>query len=98
MPGVFKAGPGPPYRLGDGIDSFILTDDALVQHLFHVEQAARLVVGQLYHRNPGPHADHLGDVFLLDHHILLLLLAAPLLFQLLYLLADLHFLLAQLCR
>src|SRR3990170_4677424 len=53
-------------RLRDGLDSRLLTDDALVQLVLHPHQLLRLGLGELEHRDAGPHRDDVGDLLLAD--------------------------------
>src|SRR6185369_3363917 len=60
--GPAEAGPRAADRVGHGADSFVLTDDALVQPLLHVDQLLGLALEQAADRDPGPGAHYLGDV------------------------------------
>ena len=51
---------------GDGVDGFVLPDDAPVQLVFEVEQLLLLAFEQLGDRNAGPARDHAGDVVFVD--------------------------------
>ena len=93
--GVLDAGACTPDRLGDGDDRRVLADHALVQLLFHANEALRLGLGELEHRDAGPHRDDVGDLFLADLRLLGLLLCAPLLLELALLLRELALLVAQ---
>ena len=63
---ILQAGARAADRAGHGLDGLVLTDDALVQPLFHLEQLLDLALHQLADRNAGPAADDRGDVFLVD--------------------------------
>ena len=45
----------------------LLTDDPLVQLVFHPEQLRGLLLGEAVHRNTGPVGQDLGDDLLVDH-------------------------------
>jgi hypothetical protein len=66
-----------------------------MQYLFHIEQAAGFITGKLHYRDPCPHTHHLSDVLSSYLWLLLFLLTPPFLFQLLNLIFDLNFSLAQ---
>ncbi len=76
--GVFEAGAGAADGIGDGADGGILPDDALVQPLFHVQQALRLGLQHLVDRDAGPLGDHFGHVVGV-HDLVQLVFALPLL-------------------
>ncbi len=59
---VFQPGARAADRIGDGVDGFFLTDDALVQAVFHVQQFFGLGFHHLGDRNAGPLGDDLGNV------------------------------------
>ena len=44
-------------------DGFVLTDDAVVQNVFHLEQTLGFFLGQLAYRYTGPARHHLSDIF-----------------------------------
>src|SRR5215207_3965698 len=67
--------------LRDGLDRRLLTDDALVQLVLHPHQLLRLGLGELEHRDAGPHRDDVGDLLLADRGTLARLTGAPLLFH-----------------
>ena len=48
----------------DRDDRLFLTDDPVVEPLFHLDQLLDLSLHQLRDRDAGPLADHLGDVLL----------------------------------
>ena len=48
-------------RLRHGLDRVVLTDDALVQLLFHAEELGGLFLGELVDRDAGPEREHFGD-------------------------------------
>ncbi len=62
--GILQAGAGPHDRLGHRLDRLVLADDAPVQGLLEMQQLLHLALEQLAHRDAGPAADDLGDVFL----------------------------------
>ena len=64
--GSFRPGARAPDSLGDRDDRLLLADHAVVQELLHLEQSRRLVALEPLDRHAGPHADHLGDIFLGD--------------------------------
>ena len=53
-------------RLRQGCDRLFLTDDALVQRLLHEDEAARLLLGELEHRDAGGLGEHLSDQTLVN--------------------------------
>ena len=55
-----------PDGIGHRSHGLVLTDHALVQLRFHAQQLLALAFQHLRHRNPGPAADHLGDLVLGD--------------------------------
>ena len=77
---VLEAGPGAPDGLRDRLDRLVLTDDPLVQLLFHAEQLRGLFLGELVHRDAGPEREHLGDRLFVDFVEEVDALGAPLLF------------------
>ena len=95
---VFESGAGAPDGLGDGVDGLVLADDALVQDLFHLQQAGGLLLGELDHRDAGPHGHHLGDVLFRDLGLALLLAGLPLGFDAFISSSYLQFALAQFRR
>ena len=44
----------------------MLTDDPLVEFIFHAEQLLRLFFGEFVHRDTGPHRQHISNRFLVD--------------------------------
>ncbi len=56
------------------MDSFLLTNDALMQAVFHLEQLGALGFHHLAHRYAGPLRQDLGDVIYVDHFIQLVFL------------------------
>ena len=64
--GVLQAASSTTDRLGQSLNRGILTDDALVQLVFHLEQLRGLGLGQLEDRNTGRHRQNLGDIVLAD--------------------------------
>ena len=63
---VFQAGTGAADRLGDRLDGVFLTDDPLVQLVFHSQELCGLLFGQLVDRDTGPQREDLGDRFFVD--------------------------------
>ncbi len=63
---VLQTGARTANRLRHRLDRLVLTDDALVQLLFHPEQLGGLFLGELVDRDARPDAEHLGDGFLVD--------------------------------
>src|SRR4051794_22361028 len=53
-------------RLRDDLDGGVLADDALVELLLHAHELLRLGLGELEHRDAGPHGDDVGDLLLAD--------------------------------
>ena len=73
----------------------MLADHALVELLLHPHQLGRLGLGQLEHRDPGPHRDDVGDLLLADRRALGRLAGLPLLGQLALALGQPALLVAQ---
>ena len=93
---VLEAGTRTPDRLRHGLDRVVLTDDPLVQLLFHAQELRGLFLGELVDGDAGPQREHLGDRLLV--HLVeevdalgapLLLLRGALLEQLLLTVAQL---------
>ena len=90
--GILQPGTRATNRVRDGVDGLVLSDDALVQPLFHVQQFLDFAFHHPADRDVRPPADDLGDVFfvdfLLEHPLVLLqrgqrpFLVANLLFEL----------------
>src|SRR3990172_12689712 len=81
---VFKAGSCPSDGFGNGVDGFILTDNALAQHLFHLEETVGFITAQLNKRDTCPHTDYLGEIFSPDDRFALFLFGLPFVFEFLY--------------
>src|SRR6266566_659611 len=81
-------------RFGDRKDRLVLTLDPLAQRVFHLEQASRLFLGDLHHRNAGPHRHDLSDILGGDDRLVLALLGLPALLEVLELAAQLRFAIA----
>ena len=92
---ILQAGAGAPDSTGDGLDRLVLADDALVQLVFHAQQAVGFLLGELEHRDARPVCEHLGDLVLADLRDLLQVAGLPLLFLLGALLVQLALGLAQ---
>src|SRR4051812_38072442 len=77
-------------RLRDDLDGGVLADDALVELLLHAHELLRLGLGELEHRDAGPHGDDVGDLLLADGGTLGVALAPlPLLLELALLVGQL---------
>src|SRR4051812_775423 len=77
-------------RLRDDLDGGMLADDALVELLLHAHELLRLGLGELEHRDAGPHRDDVGDLLLADGGTLRVALAPlPLLLELALLVGQL---------
>ena len=63
---VLQSSARAPDGVGDRGDGFVLTDDAAVEPLLHVDQLLDLTLHQSAHRNARPFADDLRDVLLVD--------------------------------
>jgi hypothetical protein len=74
--------------LRDDLDRRVLADDALVELFLHPHQLRRLGLGQLEHRDPGPHRDDVGDLLLADRGALGRFAGLPLIGQLALLLHE----------
>ncbi len=64
--GILQAGAGTTDGLADRADGILLADDPLVQLVLHAQQPSGLLLGQLEHRDAGPVAQNLGDLFIVD--------------------------------
>ena len=78
---VLEAGALTTDRLREGGDRLFLADDALVQRLLHEDETARLLLGELEHRDAGGLGEHLGDQSLVDDGVGCDIPAAPLLLE-----------------
>src|SRR5438046_753815 len=78
----------------DGLKRLFLTDDALVQLFFHLQQALRFLLRDAGHRDTSPHGHDASDVVLGDDGLVLALFGMPAGLQLVNLLAQLDFLVA----
>src|SRR3954454_964072 len=86
-------------RLRDDLDGRVLADDALVELLLHAHELLRLGLGELEHRDAGPHGHNVGDLLLADGRALGVALAPlPLLFELALLVRQLALAVAQVRR
>src|SRR5207342_1922175 len=74
--GVLQAGTRAADGLRDDLDRRRLPDDALVELVLHAHELLRLGLGELEHRDAGPHRDDVGDLFLADRGTLVVALAA----------------------
>ena len=92
---VFQTGARAPDGPGHGLHRLVLAHDALVQRLFHPQQPVRLGLGELRHRDAGPHGRHLGDLVLTDGDLRRLVGLAPLLFELVALVEQLALAVAE---
>src|SRR5829696_7140011 len=92
---ILEAGPRAADGLRDRLDGGVLADDPLVELLLHAHQLLRLGLGELEHRDAGPHGDDVGDLFLADLRALSGLSGAPLLLELALLVGELALLVAQ---
>ena len=63
---VLQAASSTTNRLGQRLNRGILTDDALVQLVFHLEQLRGLSLSELEDRNTRRHSQNLGDIVLAD--------------------------------
>ena len=59
---VLQSGTRAAYGIRDGCDGFVLSDDALVQFLFQVEQLLALALQHAGDGNARPAAHHLGNI------------------------------------
>src|SRR3954463_12229633 len=74
---VLQAGARAADRLRDDLDRLVLADDALVELVLHAHQLLGLGLGQLEHRDAGPHRDDVGDLLLADRRPLAALARLP---------------------
>jgi hypothetical protein len=93
--GVLQARARAADCLRDGLDGGVLADDALVQLVLHPHQLLGLGLGQLEHRDAGPHRHDVGDLLLADRRPLAGLTRLPLLLELALLVRELALLVAQ---
>ena len=63
---VLEPGTRTPDGAGHGLHRFVLAHDALVESLLHTQKPVSLGLGQLGHRDTGPHGRNLGDLILAD--------------------------------
>ena len=63
---VFETGTLAANRLGNRANRFVLTDDALVQLVFHVDELGALFFADLENRDAGRLRQNLGDKTLVD--------------------------------
>ena len=59
--GVLESDSAAADRLGNSGHCLVLTDDALVENLLHVEQAVALLLGELHNGDPCPVGNDFGD-------------------------------------
>ncbi len=60
--GIFEAGAGAADGFADGLDGFVLADDAFVELVFHAEEAFAFFAAHAVDGHAGPHGDDFGDV------------------------------------
>src|SRR5215211_6873589 len=84
-----------PDRLRDDLDRLVLADDALVELVLHAHQLRRLGLGELEHRDAGPHRDDVGDLLLADRGALAALAGLPGVLELALLVGEAPLLVAQ---
>ena len=73
---VLQAGASAAHGVGHGVNRVVLTDDAQLQAIFHLEQFLNLAFEHLRNRDAGPFRDDFGDVFGVDlflEHLLIFL-------------------------
>jgi len=63
---ILQARTRAPDRVGNGVDRFVLSDHAVMEPLFHVNQLLDFAFHQSAHRDVRPLADDVGDVFFVD--------------------------------
>src|SRR5205823_1268582 len=63
---ILQAGASATDRPGDRRDCDVLSDDAAVEGLLHLQELLRLFLGELPYRNARPHRNDLGDVLVGD--------------------------------
>ena len=59
---VLQSGTAAAYGIRHGCDGFVLTDDALVEFLFQMEQFLLLALHHAAHGDARPARNHFGDV------------------------------------
>src|ERR1035438_7224132 len=64
--GIAESGARTPDGVGHALNRFVLSNNALPQTVFHRDQLLHFAFQHLRHRNAGPLADDLSDVFLVD--------------------------------
>ena len=94
-PRILQTGAGTANRPRHCLDRILLTNNALMQLILHIEQTGGLFLGELEHGNPGPVGQHLGDLLLAHLGNVIKLPGAPLLFLLAALLGQLALLVTQ---
>src|SRR5450756_632194 len=94
-PGILEPGAAPADGLADGAYRRVLPDEPRVQLLLHAEELLALGLGDLDHRDAGPHAHDLGDLVFTDAGPHALVARLPLVFELELLVAELALLVAQ---
>ena len=92
---VFETGTRTADGPRHGLDRLVLAHHALVQSFLHAQQPVRLGLGELGHRDAGPHGRDLGDLVLADGDLGRLVGLAPLLLQLVPLVEQLALAVAQ---
>ena len=64
--GILQTGTRAAHRPTDRLERFILANNALAQHLFHLQQTLALFTGDAVDRHPRPHGHHFGNIFGVD--------------------------------
>ena len=67
--GIFDAGPRSHYGVGDELNSFVLTDDSLVQDLIKMKELFAFAFEQAMHGNSSPSRDDLRNLILAQYFV-----------------------------
>src|SRR5258705_10706564 len=63
---IFQTRASTDDRISHGFNSFVLSNDSLVQVFTELQELIYFTLHQLGDRNAGPAADHFGDVFFVN--------------------------------
>lgn len=75
--GIFQTGVGPTYRLGNGVDRFLLPDYPSVQYILKIEEADCLFFGNVGNGNAGPVRHNLRNILSRNYRVTPSLAAPP---------------------
>ncbi|OPZ84662.1 MAG: hypothetical protein BWY75_02657 [bacterium ADurb.Bin425] len=74
---ILQADTGTANGFANRFNGIVLTDDALVQDIRHMQETLRFTFGKLEQGNTGPSADHMSHFFCGNNRLLALLLGLP---------------------